>query len=51
MMAMVSPMEKRLSLDKNETTDTDGDGIGDNADDDDEWDGVSDEEDLSPSIK
>ena len=34
--------------DADETTDTDGDGIGDNADEDDDNDGVTDEEDAFP---
>lgn len=39
-----------LPLDPTETVDTDGDGIGDNADPDDDGDGLDDLEELAPSL-
>jgi hypothetical protein len=45
----VADIDDAFPLDPTETTDTDGDGIGDNADTDDDNDGVPDSEDTTPT--
>ena len=44
----VYDIEDAFPLDSSETTDTDGDGTGDNADTDDDGDGVIDTQDVWP---
>ena len=51
MMAMVWPTSDAFPLDASETLDTDSDGIGNNADKDDDGDGVLDELDAFRDFK
>ena len=48
MTTMVADTEDAFPLAYSETSDNDGDGIGDNADTDDDGDGVADTEDAAP---
>jgi hypothetical protein len=50
MVTVSADVDDDLPLDPEETLDTDGDGVGNNADTDDDGDGISDVDDVYPLV-